>query len=163
MSPHRSARSCLGHGCRDILFDICLDFGGGCVEDMSRHLPKNLEKKRDVMSCRDICLDRHKVNASAPLGGSTFGKSQEGSPMRDGNSRVFWPCCGRFLRFRQDFRDLSPTVESPETCFQTARAARGVKFSLMWPNVMSCRNICHGSGHLHVMSCRDICLDPGDI
>ena len=33
---------CPWRGCRDIPFDICLDLGPGRVEDMSRHLPRNL-------------------------------------------------------------------------------------------------------------------------
>ena len=75
--------------CRDSLFDICLDFGRSNVEDMSRHLPRNLGTKRYVMSCRDICHDISGVMSAQPLAfwGAFCGSAE---PMEHSAQGLIW-------------------------------------------------------------------------
>ena len=126
-------RDCLGRGCRDILFDICLDFGRIDVEDMSRHLPRNLATKRYVMSCRDICQDiwSHEREASS---GAHLDENFKSRNQR--NFVRLLPFDVNLLDLECHFRNLSAII-APRCAFIPRAQRAEQNFSPVGPNVMS--------------------------
>ena len=140
--------------CRDIPFDICLDLGPGRVEDMSRHLPRNLVTRRDVMSCRDICQDTS-ANASAPLRGTNFGKISGVE-----TEEILCDSC-RFDVVLCDFSgifEILPDFSVQNHAFRPRAQRAERNFSPAGPNVMSCRDkwLDFQTDFSHLsLSCRD--------
>ena len=136
-------------GCRDILFDICLDFGRIDVEDMSRHLPRNLATKRYVMSCRDICQDiwSHEREASS---GAHLGKHCKSCNRR--NCVRLLPFWCQFTRFECHFCNLSAIIAPRYAFIPRAQRAEPKNFH-PWDQ-MSCRVATFAKDPGPLVSCR---------